>query len=41
MRSESKNPLLVITNEDLAEKLQMQKGKFYAYYKPSFINGFE
>lgn len=41
MRQESKNPILVIKDEALSEKLNMKKGKFYCYFKPSFVNGFE
>jgi hypothetical protein len=41
MRQESENPIVVVNDSELADKIKMQKGKFYAYYKPSFINGFE
>jgi hypothetical protein len=41
MRHESDNPILEIRDEELAQRIGMQKGKFYCYYKPSFINGFE
>ena len=41
MRSESRNPILVVKDMRLADNLGMEKGKFYVYYKPSFINGFE
>lgn len=41
MRHESENPLLEVRDQALAEKIGMQPGKFYCYYKPSFINGFE
>ena len=41
LRAESKNPILILRDSDLAERLHMRKGKFYCYYKPSFINGFE
>jgi hypothetical protein len=41
MRQESLHPILVVSESELAEKLRMEPGKFYVYYKPSFINGFE
>ena len=41
MRQESKNPLLIASGEEITKQLRMEPGKFYAYYKPSFINGFE
>ena len=41
MRQESKNPILVINDKALSEQVRMESGKFYVYYKPSFINGFE
>jgi len=41
MRHESENPLLEVRDQELAEKIGMKPGKFYCYYKPSFVNGFE
>ncbi len=42
MRQESRHPLLIVADsEKLGKELRMEAGKFYAYYKPSFINGFE
>jgi hypothetical protein len=41
MRQESLNPILVIKDKELAQTARMEPGKFYVYYKPSFINGFE
>jgi len=41
MRQESKNPLLIASGEEITKQLRMEPGKFYAYYKPSFVNGFE
>ena len=40
MRHESGKRVLQVVDKDLAEKLQMKPGHFYAYYKPSFLNGF-
>ncbi len=40
MRQESRNPLLV-ADPEVGRELRMEPGKFYVYYKPSFINGFE
>jgi hypothetical protein len=40
MRQESRNPLLV-ADPEVGRELRMESGKFYVYYKPSFINGFE
>jgi len=40
MRQETNNPLYVVDNE-VGKELRMEPGKFYVYYKPSFINGFE
>lgn len=40
MRQESRNPLLV-ADPEIGKELRMEPGKFYVYYKPSFINGFE
>ncbi|CDW85809.1 UNKNOWN [Stylonychia lemnae] len=41
MRQETENPILQINDLELAQKLNMQPGKFYCYFKPSFINGYE
>lgn len=41
MRQESENPILVVKDKEAGEKMRMEKGKFYVYYKPSFVNGFE
>lgn len=41
MRQESLNPILVVTDSAFAEQVRMEPGKFYVYYKPSFVNGFE
>ena len=41
MRQESKRPILVVEDAKLSEGMKMEAGKFYVYYKPSFINGFE
>ena len=38
MRTESSNPVLEIGDEKLQETLNMEAGKFYAYYKPSSLN---
>jgi hypothetical protein len=40
LKSETRNPILEVTNPELAEKLKMTPGNFYCYYKPSYINGF-
>jgi hypothetical protein len=31
----------LVDDKELGEKMRMTKGRFYVYYKPSFINGFE
>lgn len=41
MRQESLNPILIVKDKELAKTARMEPGKFYVYYKPSFINGFE
>lgn len=41
LRHESSNQVLEVRDKELAEKLKMTPGKFYCYYKPSYINGFE
>jgi hypothetical protein len=41
MKQETQNPILVISDKELGERLGMKEGSFYVYYKPSFINGFE
>lgn len=41
MRQESSNPILTVSDKELSAKMRMEPGKFYIYYKPSFINGFE
>lgn len=38
MRSESKNQVLEIIDQRLAETLNMEPEKFYAYYSPSALN---
>ncbi len=40
IKSQSKNPVLQVTDASLAKKLGMEDGKYYCYYKPSYINGF-
>ena len=40
LKSETRNPILIVKNSKLAEKLGMTPGKYYCYYKPSFLNGF-
>ena len=40
IRSETKNPILLVRDLDLAEKMRMKPGVFYCYYKPSYVNGF-
>lgn len=41
LRYETSNKLLVVSDSDVAKKLKVEPGRFYAYYKPSFVNGFE
>ena len=31
----------MIKDKELTEKVRMETGKFYLFYKPSFINGYE
>jgi len=40
IKFETKNPILVVKNSELQKQLKMEPGKFYCYYKPSYINGF-
>jgi len=40
LKSETRNPILVVKNTELAEELRMEPGKYYCYYKPSYLNGF-
>lgn len=28
-------------DEDLAKKFKMKAGRYYCYYKPSYLNGYE
>ena len=38
IQNETKNNLLKVTSDDLAKHLKLEHGKFYCYYKPSFVN---
>ena len=40
IKSETRNPVLIVKDQELAEKLRMKPGIFYCYYRPSYINGF-
>lgn len=40
IRGETDN-VLVITDENLAKTCRLEPNKFYAYFKPSYLNGFE
>ena len=40
IKSESRNPVLIVKDQELAEKFNLKPGTFYCYYKPSYINGF-
>jgi hypothetical protein len=31
---------LELRDKELATKLKMEPGKFYGYYKPSYVNGY-
>lgn len=33
--------IMAIKNKELAEKLKLEKGKYYVYYNPSYLNGYE
>jgi len=33
--------IMVVTNEDLAEKLKLTPNVLTVYYQPSYLNGFE
>jgi len=33
--------MMVVKEKELGSILRMEPGKFYVYYKPSFVNGFE
>ena len=35
------NHILYTTNKELASKLKLDPYKFYCYYSPSYLNGFE
>ena len=38
IQNETKSNLIRVVDADLAKKLDLQPGKFYCYYKPSFAN---
>lgn len=40
LRSQSRNPVMVVRDKKLAGELRMEPGIFYCYYKPSYINGY-
>ena len=40
MQSQTTSPLMRVDDDELAARLNMQAGKFYAYYKPGYSNGF-
>ena len=40
-RHESGKQVLEVRDAKLAQELKMEPGKFYCYYKPTLINGFE
>ena len=33
--------MLVVTDEEVATELAIEPGKFYVYFTPSILNGFE
>lgn len=33
--------IIAIKDKDLAEKLKLKPNKYYVYYNPSYLNGFE
>jgi len=41
MRQETSNSIGMIQDKAVAEKMKIEPGKFYVYYKPSYVNGFE
>ena len=38
IRNETENPIIEVTSEHVADALRLEPGKFYCYYKPSFVN---
>lgn len=40
MKFETRNPILIIKDQSLANQFKMKSGNFYCYYKPSYNNGF-
>jgi hypothetical protein len=41
LRHESTHQILELRDENLAKQMKMEPGKFYCYYKPSLINGYD
>ena len=41
LRHESTHQILELRDPELAKQLKMEKGHFYGYCKPSYINGYE
>ena len=41
LKHESQHQVLEVRDSATAKELKMEPGKFYCYYKPSFLNGFE
>jgi hypothetical protein len=40
IKSETKSPILMVRDTELATSMRMKPGVFYCYYKPSYVNGF-
>ena len=38
--SETRNSVLKVTSTKVMDELRMEAGKFYCYYKPSYVNGY-
>ena len=40
VQSETRNQVLCVRSQELMQELRMEPGKYYCYYKPSYVNGF-
>jgi len=40
IHSETKSPILRVSDPEVAKQLKLKSGSYYCYYKPSYINGF-
>ena len=40
MKQETGNPIFTVSDPELIKSLKFTPGKFYCYYKPSYLNGY-